>query len=72
MKQTCNNCKFAVPPKGTGLGICRRFPPTVVEDGMGLFPLVGPSDWCGEWEIQIDIQPVDFFNLPMEVENGSN
>uniref|UniRef100_A0A6H2A6A4 Uncharacterized protein n=1 Tax=viral metagenome TaxID=1070528 RepID=A0A6H2A6A4_9ZZZZ len=43
----CKTCMFYVP-KGNGqLGRCRRKAPT-----MSGFPVVFPSDWCGDHKLQ--------------------
>lgn len=65
MSPSCGTCRFAdvaVLPNlnhdGPGLVLlCRRMPPTPLyepdDDGGGVspgWPLVGESEWCGEWE----------------------
>lgn len=48
-EQECDDCKFARPGKLDGYTVleCHRNPPTVNEG----WPIVGPTDWCGEWEM---------------------
>jgi hypothetical protein len=48
---TCVMCAFFSPyyPPGGG-GECRLYGPTAGERGSRVWPSVGPSDWCGEWQ----------------------
>lgn len=61
MRETCETCRFRKPderPAYTLSGLCRRYPPVVVEtvafDGSGMnhfsqhWPWVSRNDWCGE------------------------
>ena len=41
----CKTCRFYVP-KDDKVGRCRRHAPT-----MGGFPVVYPSDWCGDHKL---------------------
>ncbi len=47
-KETCKNCRFF-----TTSNHCRRYPPTVVQQGNSncifIFPTVESNSWCGEW-----------------------
>ena len=50
----CAHCRFFQARKGTPIGWCHRFPPTLnIEsaevEGWG-FPQVTDVDWCGEWQ----------------------
>lgn len=46
MLKECSNCRwFELPIEGEKHGQCRRSAPSA-GDG---FPLVKPSDWCGDW-----------------------
>lgn len=45
----CATCMFFVPKDDTGLGRCRRRAPT-----MNGFPVVYPSDWCGDHKLDRD------------------
>lgn len=50
----CENCRWAILTGGYGAIECRRNPPTAVLDPLtipkGRFPIVRPSDWCGEFQ----------------------
>lgn len=39
----CDNCRFY-----DGDHNCRRYPPKVIVPSGGMWPTVGPDDWCGE------------------------
>ena len=46
-REFCYNCRYFFD------GICRRYPPTVVEwddEGNAMFPEVSGDTWCGEWK----------------------
>lgn len=44
--ERCDGCRFSRPASTTfGMLFCRRYPPVI-----GTAPLVGPEEWCGEWE----------------------
>ena len=43
----CLTCMFYVPKREGKLGRCRRKAPT-----MSGFPVVFPSDWCGDHKLQ--------------------
>lgn len=51
MERRCENCQFFA---GTvNFGECRRNPPIVLSGAktmLGTFPLIGHSDWCGEFK----------------------
>lgn len=42
-KQGCTNCYYYT----STATMCMRFPPSKP----GVFPLVGSSDWCGEYKV---------------------
>lgn len=42
----CCTCEFYVQNPNLGIKECHRFPPEFVTK----WPVVGASDWCGEWE----------------------
>ena len=52
----CCNCKFwRDMPSTDGLGVCRRYPPTLlvvggVSEVDGRCVETGESEWCGEYE----------------------
>lgn len=49
---TCAECRFASANRKASVYACHRHPPRVVVDAgkaRTLYPLVNPSDWCGEW-----------------------
>lgn len=54
VEQVCGSCCYydhdtaaAVPG-----GLCRVQPPTrVIGTGVGQWPFVGPTDWCGQWTL---------------------
>jgi hypothetical protein len=50
IKESCESCIF-YKSIYKGDGFCRRYPPKsrVYDDG-GVFPIVYPSDWCGEYK----------------------
>ena len=39
----CDNCRFYDNDHR-----CRRYPPKVIVPSGGVWPTVGPDDWCGE------------------------
>jgi hypothetical protein len=52
--QSCSTCRYSnqwADPDGIGMH-CRRHPPKVNRDPSDFaeFPLVFPSDWCGEFQ----------------------
>lgn len=51
---SCLNCQFrhSAYTHGGAIDVCRRFPPTVKQEGFlqSRFPVVGVNDWCGEWD----------------------
>lgn len=53
MDEQCVNCKFYFQAEAYR-GQCRLDPPRVRNpyDGLGVFPIVNPEMWCGEWEAQ--------------------
>ena len=61
-EENCGTCKYRKAderPEYAGSGLCRRFPPIIVEqvsfDGSGFnnfsqhWPWMNGSDWCGEY-----------------------
>jgi hypothetical protein len=50
----CDSCYYfdTNGPKDETDGLCRRFPPAPsAKDDIGNgFPIVTPTDWCGEWQ----------------------
>ena len=52
--KTCSTCRYGVP---AALNIrCHRYPPTVVPTtDWGRFPLLEPTDWCGEHRASNDV-----------------
>ncbi len=48
----CSNCKFGI--KGNAGLECHRHAPTTHPhpNGMGLFPAVKETDWCGDWDVR--------------------
>ena len=54
--QRCRSCLYFHEPTTASMnqGLCRRNPPTVVEHVVkGVFPVVIPNDWCGEWKSKV-------------------
>lgn len=47
MAEMCANCRNYWDVRS----LCRAHPPVLREDGMGQWPLVSRSDWCGEYRI---------------------
>lgn len=48
----CLNCKFGYSPEWAYTWVCRRYPPAHYPQnmvGVGLFPSVIPTYWCGEY-----------------------
>jgi hypothetical protein len=66
-KQRCENCAFVNPPAKNGqFGTCHLNPPTAtlamigtntkgepVMQPIGIFPPVGPQDYCHRWKVRI-------------------
>lgn len=61
MTHHCAHCKHFGPLSASGLGECRRYPPSPLcvsilphaitgEALRQRWPLVQAHDWCGEWE----------------------
>ncbi len=52
MAESCITCRFY--GRGHNLGPCRRRAPVVSGEqwSQSRFPIVGPGDWCGEYEHQ--------------------
>lgn len=46
--KTCQFYQFGDPISEEGE--CHRNPPKWLEDGMGVWPVVVESDWCGEYK----------------------
>ena len=61
MKDQCEYCMFYLPDEVEGeeaseYGICRRYPPRLVEEDDGFsseYPPIKEDDWCGEHEPQL-------------------
>ena len=50
-KEQCSNCKFYWKQPTSVIGLCRRYPPSVVNvERAPQWPTVLLNDWCGEWE----------------------
>lgn len=54
--RVCANCKWWVPACSDGDsysedGACHRYPPAVLDDEAGIFPMVDCDDWCGEFSV---------------------
>ncbi len=49
--RACFNCVLWLLEVGTSedAGACRRFPPTVISQGVSLQPKTDGSAYCGEW-----------------------
>ncbi len=45
----CEKCRF-YDAHAECEGRCRVEAPSVGEDGIGVWPIVGPSDFCGKFE----------------------
>lgn len=60
--EVCSFCRFR-----NEVGECHRHPPAIVvlPDGYGnlctssAFPIVRPSEWCGEFEREDDKEPTE-------------
>ena len=57
----CKNCIFWVghPDPGKPMGQCRRWPPSPTLSVSGLrsyWPLVRPTDWCGEHATPVGVE----------------
>lgn len=55
-QRVCANCKWWVPNRDDGEtysddGTCHRYPPAVLDDEAGIFPMVDCDGWCGEFAI---------------------
>lgn len=51
-KPSCGGCRYyggTQARNGHALGECRKHTPRVDRDGAAAWPLVKPSDWCGEF-----------------------
>jgi len=52
--EVCTNCKFFIPaPADQPHGVCMRYPPFRPFKGR-IRPLVLPTDWCGEFQVEDD------------------
>jgi hypothetical protein len=53
----CQSCSFFEREKNEDVGICRRYPPSTFflgdDEFDSLFPVTGPSEWCGEFKRQV-------------------
>jgi len=48
-KPTCGTCRYYLQVQRNVFGLCRRFPPDRIHNGVsGLFPEVADGCWCGE------------------------
>lgn len=51
--KTCANCAFLEMGAKDDAGYCHRYPPKLIPDEESgatvSYPVVVPSDWCGEW-----------------------
>jgi len=47
--EQCGSCRYCVHREGVG-HYCHRRPPMVGSSGFSDWPVVGPKDWCGEYE----------------------
>lgn len=61
LDDTCETCKFHLPARDIygdfqESGWCRRFPPQIRADGFGVWPVVSPNQWCGEYKISEEIK----------------
>lgn len=66
---SCETCRFSAPQFGhqTVWLVCRRRAPVlpsdatkrdaVVTGAAGCWPRVGPSDWCGEYDVTSEPSP---------------
>lgn len=50
----CGRCHYADPvvtddAEPSPVLICRRYPPTVIDDDWSTWPAVHADDWCGEF-----------------------
>lgn len=57
VSESCTNCRFFDPyydldDAEEGFGSCRRHSPAGygLETKLGIFPLMHPDDWCGDYE----------------------
>lgn len=57
MTESCESCVFGTdPPPSRGYGLrgtileCRRHSPEAIVVGGGYFPIIEPTDWCGDYE----------------------
>lgn len=54
----CGVCKFydnfGPSEVGQDYGVCIRFPPAHVENGISVFPMVYSLSWCGEFKARED------------------
>jgi hypothetical protein len=55
IEPTCKTCVFFFSRNMvSGIGVCRRYPPTVVPDDSGNnyaeWPSLSDSQWCGEYK----------------------
>jgi hypothetical protein len=49
-EEICGNCKYYLPCDEDE-GVCRRYPPAIVEYGEeSVFPDTNIDIWCGEWK----------------------
>lgn len=62
--KACEKCAFGRVESAENRLVCRRFPPQVVTMSTGkpgehrlqsLWPLVQPTNWCGEYKLDIKL-----------------
>jgi hypothetical protein len=52
VSEYCGNCRFFMEQED--VGICRRYPPAILNDGDAAFtvhPIVDATEWCGEHQL---------------------
>lgn len=52
----CEDCKWFDVTVTPLLGKCKRNPPIALADKFG-WPLVGPDEYCGEYEVRVSLFP---------------
>lgn len=51
---TCDKCKFYDTSQDDRFAVCRRNPPRRAGNSIhGLWPIVEPDDWCGEFILSV-------------------
>ncbi len=56
--KTCTQCAYAyIHHIGAKLLQCRRYAPAPSSPSVAYWPVVGATQWCGEWKARITAQP---------------